>query len=180
MNAVPLKTAAKQQIILPFVNQTSNQHKCTVKFTVIERDISTANIVQHHHSPLTPLAQADKSLKAYDNCSIRFKTNKLFLMLNAKVSSEKVNHFSENDKLKQSQMINDAHQMCSSDLSIWHTVLHTGIPGASAPDQCAAATVGGWRRAKRIQVSTPGITLPTHPCRHPNPMHTPAHHHQPP
>ena len=61
-----------------------------------------------------------------------------------------------------------------------HPPLHAGILGADALDQCAAATVGGWRRAKPIQVSTPGITLPTHPLRHPNPMHTPAHHHQPP
>ena len=43
-----------------------------------------------------------------------------------------------------------------------HPPLNTGIPGASAPDQCAAATVGGWRRDKPIQVSTPGLTLPTH------------------
>ena len=55
-----------------------------------------------------------------------------------------------------------------------------GIPGAGATDQCAAAKLGGWRRAKPIQVSTPGITITTHPCRQPNPMHTPAHHHQPP
>ena len=44
-----------------------------------------------------------------------------------------------------------------------HPPLHTGILGAGAPDQCAAVTVGGWRRAKPIQVSTPDITLPTHP-----------------
>ena len=28
-----------------------------------------------------------------------------------------------------------------------HQPLHTGIPGSSAPDQCAAATVGRWSRA---------------------------------
>ena len=28
-----------------------------------------------------------------------------------------------------------------------HPPLHTGIQGAGVPDQCAAATVGGWLRA---------------------------------
>ena len=48
-----------------------------------------------------------------------------------------------------------------------------------APYQCAAATVGGWRRAKPIHVSTPGITIPTHLLRHPNTTNTLAHYYQP-
>ena len=54
------------------------------------------------------------------------------------------------------------------------------ILGAGALDQYAAATVGRWRRAKPVHVSTPGITIITHRRRHPNPTHAHAHHHQPP
>ena len=60
-----------------------------------------------------------------------------------------------------------------------HPPLHTDVPGSGALDQCAAATVRGWRRAKPIHVSTPGITIPTHLLRHPNTTNTLAHYYQP-
>ena len=60
--------------------------------------------------------------------------------------------------------------------------MHTRIPGAGAPDNCAEAPVGGWCRAKPIQVSTPGITITTHPADNPIPRIHPAtttnHHSQ--
>ena len=58
--------------------------------------------------------------------------------------------------------------------------MHTGILGSGTPGQCASSTVGGWRRAKPIQVRTTGITITSHPRQHPNPTYTPDHHHQPP
>ena len=61
-----------------------------------------------------------------------------------------------------------------------HPPLHTGIPGVHTPDQCAAATVGRWNRAKPMQVNMTGVTIPTHPRRYPNTTHTSAHHHQQP
>ena len=63
---------------------------------------------------------------------------------------------------------------------VLHSPLHTGIQGAGAPDQRAAAPVGVWRRAESIQVRETGITISTTPLSHPNPHHTTYQNHRPP